>query len=73
MAEQDSERASAVDDAADFLRVELQGGPTPTKDLMAKSEEAGHSWSAVKRARRVLSIKSRKVGATWMCELPHPA
>lgn len=62
--------------AAEFLVELLAGGPLPANDVLARAREAGHSVSAVKRARNRLGLVSRKArgpGGGWEMALPGAA
>jgi RecA-family ATPase len=59
------EGASALDDACEFLRCELSGGPKPSKYLLGEARQAGHSERTLKRAKSRLGVESRKTGTVW--------
>jgi hypothetical protein len=50
------------DNAEEFLRVELSGGPRPTADLQAAAKDAGHRWRTVERAKNKLGVRAKRVG-----------
>lgn len=66
---------SAVDEATDFLRVELGSGPVPVSELKSTVREAGLHWRTVERAKERLGFKARKDGfgsdSKWVWELSH--
>lgn len=51
---------SEKDDAADWLREVLGQGPRDVNDLKEMSEEAGFSWSTLKRAKSLANVRSYK-------------
>ena len=63
--------------AEDFLRDFLSEGPQPQKDVKAAAEAHCLSWATVRRAKKALSVESRKIGgadgkkgAQWFWCLP---
>ena len=67
-----AEDGSALAEACDFLRQELEGGPKPSKQVEASARDAGVSGAALKRARKELGVKARKDGeGRWHLELPN--
>ena len=76
-AEAQPEEGAAVSDAQDWLRDFLTEGPQLQKDVKAAAEAHCLSWATVRRAKRALSVESRKVGgeegrkgALWFWSLP---
>jgi putative DNA primase/helicase len=66
-----AEDGSALAEACDFLRQELEGGPKPSKQVESSARDAGVSGAALKRARKELHVKARKDGeGRWHLELP---
>lgn len=68
----DPDERSALDDAKGFLRMMLENGQVPAKQIRREAEEAGHSQITIKRAKQALKIESTKDGmkAPWMWALP---
>lgn len=60
------------DDAADFLRQKLAGGPRPTKALQKAAEDAGIGWRTIEDAKGDLGIQAEKqgFGGGWSWSLP---
>jgi hypothetical protein len=71
-AEDLSDTAGARQEATEFLRDFLKGGPKPAKAVQAAARDAGHSWATVRRAKKELGVKSAKGwdGESWMWSLP---
>jgi hypothetical protein len=67
----DGERL-AGDEAKDFLRAELAGGPRMAGDLLKEARKVGISERTLQRARSDLGIKSEKAGfgEGWEWSLP---
>lgn len=72
----DDERTE-LDDACDFLRDLLAGGPLSSKQLKLDADGAGYSASTIKRARRKLGVEAVKEGGRfgdkkqgWFVQLP---
>ena len=59
-------------EADDFLRELLAKGPVSAKQVKADVEEAGLSWSTIKRAKARLGIKAQKAGMDggWSWSMP---
>jgi len=61
--------SDALDEAKEWLREALAGGPVPTKDVQRMAKDAGHAWATVKRAKKALDVQAKKTGfgpeATW--------
>ena len=65
------EDGSALTEACEFLRQELEDGPKPSKQVDASARDAGVSGASLKRARKELGVKARKDGdGRWHLELP---
>lgn len=58
----DSPDASAEEEAAAWLRATLMEGDEYVKQLMRGANEAGHSWSTVKRAKHRMKVTTYKEG-----------
>ncbi len=58
-----------VDEAKDFLEIELSSGPLMVNDIKSRASQAGHSWASVKRAKSELPVRSIKTGTNWQWEL----
>ena len=63
---------SALEDAKEWLFVELSSGPIFTSDLRRMAGQAGHSWRTVERAKYELNVKAKRDGisAKWRWALP---
>ena len=67
---------SRIEDAEDFLRQELAGGPRPVKALEAAAEAAGLSWATVRNKAKprvgIIAERVAGVGADgwWEWRLP---
>jgi DnaB-like helicase N terminal domain/AAA domain len=66
------EERTKQDDAADFLRTELEDGPRATKEIQAEARGAGIGWRTVEEAKKQLGVRASKqgFGAGWVWELP---
>lgn len=65
------ETPGAVAGAADLLRAVLAGGPQPQKKIEHAAREAGVSEASLKRAKKQLSVVSKKNGVSgWIWSLP---
>ena len=75
--QEDDDRKSALDEAAEFLLTALSDGPKATKALKEAAAGAGISWPSVERAKRKLgTIEARKtggMGTPWEWSLRDPA
>ena len=72
--EQDDEKESAKDAAADFLMQVLGNDVVPTKSIEAEAKEAGISWATLRRASDALGVKKRRGdGGKWYWNLPKAA
>ena len=52
----------ATQDAMDFLRALLEGGPVPSKLVQRDAQDAGHAWATVRRAFKKLGGLAAKDG-----------
>jgi len=70
----DSEQQSETDEAADWLRHELEEGPRPAKEVGRLARQAGLGEKAVRRARERIGVKPRRIGfgsgGEWVWALP---
>ena len=64
--EASDDELTALDDACEFLRSELDQGPKPAKYLLGEGRQAGHSERTIKRAKAKLGIESRKESSGWL-------
>lgn len=66
----DTEGRSAVDEADEWLRLQLSAGPVKADDLMklAKSEDV--SKASIRRAQKRIGIKPEQRGGCWEWALP---
>jgi len=69
--EDDWERQSAVDEAKDFLLTLLKEQNLKATEVESESKNAGIQISALKRAKRVLKIKSTRIDGYWEWSLPN--
>jgi len=56
----DSETPTAVNEAEDWLREALAGGPRPSDDLQKEAKREELSWSTVKRAKKKLGVTAKR-------------
>lgn len=67
---------AALDEAKDFLRVQLADGPLPARELKRLGRDAGISERTLDRAKGALGVRPRKVGQPgassqgWVWEFP---
>lgn len=61
----------ALEEAKQFLAGRLANGPVPATVVRADAEAAGHSWAAIRRAKKALSIEAIKEGMKdgWIWKL----
>jgi len=61
-----------IDEAIEFLRLTLNEGPVLAKEVFKDAEEHGISAPTIKRAKKVLNVKSAKdkFDGKWRWELP---
>lgn len=71
-ADQDGDEASALDDACEFLRSELAGGPVSFKQLLNDARGAGHSERTLRRAKEKVGAEARKEAKQWLWGLAAP-
>jgi len=66
-----SEKASAIDKAAAFLRETLGDGPVAQKQIVDEGRKIGISEKTLQRAKKDINVRSCKVGlGEWLWELP---
>lgn len=73
MASSTPRESPALDEAIEFLEAELANGPRKVQEIKATAKQAGHSESAIRRARERLAIKPHKGSgkdAPWLLTLP---
>lgn len=70
-----NEDISAMDEAVDFVKEALAGGPLPSKDLKAKAIQRGISQATLRRAQSRLKVTKAPdgFGKNWMLSLPRAA
>lgn len=61
---------SAIDEAIEFLNVELATGPKDKKYLVKEGGQLGHTGITLRRASERLGVKSSRVGLIWQWSLP---
>jgi hypothetical protein len=73
----DGERGASRQDAEEFLREILAGGPVPSDDVVAEAKEAGITTATLRRAKDSIGVRAAKqggqfggVGARWYWKLP---
>jgi putative DNA primase/helicase len=66
------EGPSAMNEAKDFLREELAGGPQSAQDIKKAAASAGLTLATLRRAKEILGVRSSKAGIAegWVWELP---
>lgn len=72
LASRDPRKADALEEAVEFLRVELDDGAKPVLEVEQHAKAAGITRATFKRARKKLSIWSRRKGFSgqWFIGLP---
>jgi putative DNA primase/helicase len=69
----DEEEKSALSEAKEFLRGELEDGPMGAKQVKKNAREADVSERTLKRAKQALRVKSEKESdGSWTWSLPIP-
>lgn len=71
-ADQDNDERSALDDACEFLKSELAGGPVSFKQLLNDARGAGHSERTLRRAKDRIGAEARKEAKQWVWGLTEP-
>jgi hypothetical protein len=66
--------ATKVDEAVDFLKEQLSGGPVPPEAIIAKAATVNIGERTLKKAKKKLGVQSRKPAfeAGWLWNLPAP-
>jgi len=66
------EERNATDEAVEWLRAELAGGPLPAADVVKEAKRAGIQEKPLRSARERMGIKPRKAGfnSGWIWSLP---
>jgi RecA-family ATPase len=62
-------KASAVDEAVEFLEGELIGGSMMVSEIKASAKAAGIAWASVTRAKKELLVTSIKLAEGWQWTL----
>jgi hypothetical protein len=72
LSEDKSQEKGALESAKEFVRLWLEDGPVPSKQVFSDAEGNGHSKSTLKRAIKELGVISKKsaFGGGWTMELP---
>jgi AAA domain-containing protein len=65
-----TESRSALEEAIEFLTIELTNGGKPSKDILRTGRESGHSDKTLRRAKDKLGVKVTKLATCWMWEMP---
>ena len=68
-----SEEGSELDDAMMFLKGILHDAPLTAKQVKKEADDAGHSWTTIRRASQKLGIEKRKdhgANGAWRWALP---
>jgi putative DNA primase/helicase len=70
-----TEKVSAVDEVAEWLRGVLAYGPKPSNDIFEQADAEGFTERTVKRAKKKLGIETAKsgMGGGWRWQLPKGA
>jgi hypothetical protein len=67
----DPEERSALEEAMEFLRDELEGGPVKSSQVSKDARATGITEITLKRAKSTLGVRSRKQSnGTWTWEIP---
>ena len=64
-----------AEDAVEWLRDVLAGGPLPAKEVQAHGKNAGYSTATLRRAQAAIGIKPKRIGGAaddgkWVWSLP---
>jgi len=65
-----SQDHSRMEEAKQFLRIELGDGPLASTELRKRATAAGVSKKTLDRAREVMGVKATRVKDRWICTLP---
>jgi putative DNA primase/helicase len=63
-------KLSPREEAAEWLREILAGGPLPSTQIERQGREVGFSAMTLRRAKWDVGVTSHKEGSGWMCRLP---
>jgi hypothetical protein len=66
LVESGGEHRSELEEAREWLRDILSGGPVGAVVLQQQAREAGIAWRTIKRAKAGMNIRSQKTGAGWV-------
>lgn len=69
-ARDEDDRTDALAEAVQFLRVELGGGPLPSRKLESAAADAGIAKRTLARARKQLGVKAEQRANGWVVVLP---
>lgn len=71
----EGDHGSAREEAREWLRDELAGGPRPPTQLKGEATKAGISWRTIERAKSELGVKSTRAKSSreWRWHLPGSA
>lgn len=58
------------DEATQFIREVLAGGPVKAREIMDEAAEADISWDTIKQAKRRLGVESEQERDGWVWRLP---
>ena len=72
-AEATAENESAIEQAADWLKALLAGGPVESAEVKRQSKLNGFSWASVNRAKKTIRVRVKKNGmkGPWEWSLPN--
>lgn len=73
--EDEDHESTLAEDAAEWLREVLAGGPVPAKEVMTHGSNAGYSAATIRRAQASIGIKPKRLGGAagdgkWVWSLP---
>lgn len=73
LSDESTGKATARNEAADFLKTLLQNGPVAQSTIKDEAEAAGHAWATIRRAKQKLKVSAVKTpgkAGVWMWSLP---